>query len=82
MDPVISQIRQDLEAEADPETLKTSQWFFKDEIRCYGFKTAAVMAIAKKYWKLVKERPKPEIVALCEELYKSGYIEESFIVSN
>lgn len=45
-------------------------------------KTATVIAIAKKYWKKVKGRPKPEIFSLCEELYQSGNMEESFIVSN
>jgi 3-methyladenine DNA glycosylase AlkD len=81
MDPVIAQIRQELSAHADPEIRKTSQRFFKEEISCYGMKTATVIAIAKKYWKEVKVRPKGEIFALCEDLYQSGYIEESFIVS-
>ncbi|MDO9034406.1 MAG: DNA alkylation repair protein, partial [Methanoregula sp.] len=72
----------ELISHADPEIRKTSQRFFKEEITCYGMKTATVIAIAKKYWKVVKGRSKPEIFALCEELYKSGYIEESFIVSN
>jgi 3-methyladenine DNA glycosylase AlkD len=44
-------------------------------------KTAAVTAIAKKYWKEVRSREKEEIFSLCEELYRSGYLEESFIVS-
>lgn len=82
MDPVIAQIRQELKSQADPEIQKTSQGFFKEEIRCYGVKTATVNAIAKKYWKDVRERHKPEIFILCEELYQSGYMEESFIVSN
>ncbi|MEI6292752.1 MAG: DNA alkylation repair protein [Methanomicrobiales archaeon] len=82
MDPVIAQIRQELEGHADPEIRKSSLRFFREEITCYGMKTATVMAIAKKYWKEVKGRPKPEIFGLCEELYKSGYLEESFIVSN
>jgi 3-methyladenine DNA glycosylase AlkD len=81
MDGVIGQIRRELEAQADPELQRTSRRFFKEEIRCYGMKTAAVIAIAKKYWKEVKLRNKPEIFALCEELYRSGYMEESFIVS-
>jgi 3-methyladenine DNA glycosylase AlkD len=81
MDPVIARIRQELTAQADPEIQRTSQRFFKEEILCYGMKTATVIAIAKKHWKEVKGRPKPEIFALCEELYQSGYMEESFIVS-
>ncbi|MDO9323658.1 MAG: DNA alkylation repair protein [Methanoregula sp.] len=82
MDPVIQEIRRELESHADPDLRKTSQRFFKEEIRCYGIKTATVIAIAKRYWKVIKEQPKPEIFALCEELYQSGYMEESFIVSN
>lgn len=81
MDPVIAQIRQELKSQADPDIQKSSKRFFKEEIRCYGMKTATVIAMAKKYWTVVRGRPKPEIFALCEELYQSGYMEESFIVS-
>lgn len=81
MDPVIAQIRQELVAQANPEIQKTSKRFFKEDITCYGMKTATVIAIAKKFWKDIKNRTKPEIFALCEELYRSGYMEESFIVS-
>jgi 3-methyladenine DNA glycosylase AlkD len=82
MDLVIEHIRQELEAQADPEIRKTSERFFKEKITCYGIKTATVMGIAKKYWKEIKDRDKQEIFALCEELYRSGFLEESFIVSN
>ena len=82
MDPIIARIRQELKSQVDPEIRNISQRFFKDEITCYGMKTPGVMAMAKKYWKEVKGRSKPEIFALCEELYQSGYMEESFIVSN
>jgi len=81
MDPIIARIRQELAAQADPGIQKSSKRFFKEDITCYGMKTATVIAMAKKYWKEVKGRPKPEIFALCEELYRSGYMEESFIVS-
>jgi len=81
MDPIISRIRRDLERIADPAIQESSRRFFKEEIRCYGTKTASVIALAKKYWKEVKSRPKPEIFAMCEDLYRSGYMEESFIVS-
>jgi 3-methyladenine DNA glycosylase AlkD len=81
MDRIIAQIRQELEALADPAIQKGSKRFFKEEIRCYGIKTATVVAMAKKYWKEVQGRPKQEIFALCEELYRLGYLEEYFIVS-
>ncbi|HNS82839.1 MAG TPA: DNA alkylation repair protein [Methanolinea sp.] len=81
MDPLIARIRKELSEHADPQIQKNSQRFFKEEIRCYGMKTARVVAIAKQYWKEVKPRDKGEIFALCEDLYRSGYMEESFIVS-
>lgn len=82
MDPVIAQIRQELKDHADPEIQKISQRFFKEKITCYGMKTATVITIAKKYWKEIKRRPKGEIFTFCEDLYQSGYMEETFIVSS
>jgi 3-methyladenine DNA glycosylase AlkD len=81
MDTVIGRIREELRGMADPAIRESSRRFFKEEIRCYGTKTAAVTALAKRYWKEVRQRPKTEIFGLCEELYRSGYLEESFIVS-
>ncbi len=82
MDPVIAAIRKELRENADPVIRESSKRFFKEEIKCYGIKTATVIDLAKKYWKEVKSRDKEEIFLLCEELYRSGCMEESFIVSN
>ncbi|WFN37889.1 DNA alkylation repair protein [Methanomicrobium antiquum] len=82
MDVVIEKIRQELLEKADPAIRESSKRFFKEEPKCYGMKTADVTKIAKKYWKEISDRPKSEIFELCEELYESGYMEESFIVSN
>ncbi|MDN7023645.1 DNA alkylation repair protein [Methanoculleus sp. FWC-SCC1] len=81
MDPVVEQIRREFAAQADPELRERSQRFFKEEVRCYGMKTATVTAIAKRYWKEVKGRDKEEIFRLCEDLYGSGMMEEAFVVS-
>ena len=54
MDPVIAQIRQELNRLADAQIQETSRRFFKDEITCYGIKTPVVTALAKKYWKEIK----------------------------
>jgi len=82
MDLVIARIREDLKNRADPEIQRTTRRFFKEEVSCYGIKTAAVIAIAKTYWKEVRTRDKQEIFGLCEELYRSGMMEEAFIISN
>ena len=82
MDPVIAHIRKDLKASADPATRKTFQRFFKEEVKYYGVKVPTVRKIARKYWNEIKVRDKKEIFSLCEELYKSGYCEEGFVVSS
>jgi len=82
MDPVIVRIRKELQSQADPELQETSKRFFKEKILCYGMKTAAVVALSKKYWKEIQKRDKEEIFSLCEELYRSGFMEEAFIVSS
>lgn len=79
MDPVITLIREELERFADPGIRKSSQRFFREPVTCYGMKTATATAIAKKYWAGVRSRDKQEILSLCGELYRSGYLEESFI---
>jgi len=73
---------EDLKNRADPEIQRTTRRFFKEEVSCYGIKTTAVIAIAKTYWKEVRTRDKQEIFGLCEELYRSGMMEEAFIISN
>jgi len=81
MDPVIRRIRDQLTEHRDDETQQSFRRFFKEEVICYGVKTGTVGKIAKKYWNEVKSREKVEIFLLCEELYRSGYCEEAFVVS-
>ncbi|MDW7733389.1 MAG: DNA alkylation repair protein [Methanolobus sp.] len=76
---IISQIRQELEQNADEEIRASSNRFFKEEIKTYGFKTAVVKKMAKQYFKKISNKSKPEIFALCEDLLSSDYMEESFI---
>lgn len=81
MDPIITRLREDLRSRADPAIEESSKRFFREEIRCYGLRSAAVRKIAKQYWREIRGRSKREIFILCEELYRSGIIEESFVVS-
>ena len=81
MDPVISRIRDELLKNQDMKTKESAHRFFKEDITCYGVKTALVGKIADRYWKEIKNREKAEIFNLCEELYRSQYLEEAFIVS-
>ncbi|MGA2683205.1 MAG: DNA alkylation repair protein [Candidatus Bathyarchaeia archaeon] len=81
MNSILVQLRRDLVAHADPQTQKTFQRFFKEQVKYYGVKTPIVGKIAKNYWKQVKTMCKNAIFELCEELYRSDYTEEAFVVS-
>jgi 3-methyladenine DNA glycosylase AlkD len=81
MDGIIKAIREELRSFPEEDRTPDFQRFFKEEAKCYGLKTAPVSKLAKRYWKEVKDLEKEEIFSLCEELFSSGYTEESFIAS-
>ena len=58
-----------------------SSRFFKEEVLCYGVKSALVGKIAKNYFNEIKSENKKEIFALCEELFRSDYCEEAYIAA-
>ncbi|MBO4355137.1 MAG: DNA alkylation repair protein [Methanomicrobium sp.] len=65
---------------ATPEFKKVQARFFRDEIKIRGTRSQDVKKIAQKHWKEFKKLDKEEILAICEELYKTGYLEETLIV--
>ena len=79
MERVISEIRKQLKNSSDENIKTSSERFFKEKIKCYGVKTAVVKKISKENFGLLKDRSKPNIFELCEKLWQSGYIEESFV---
>ena len=81
MNNILAQIRLDLQANADPKTQQSFQRFFKEQVKYYGVKVPTVGKIAKKYWPQVRILEKQAIFDLCEELYRSDYTEEAFVVS-
>ena len=81
MNNFLAQIREELKASTDLQTQKSFQRFFKEQVKYYGVKTEVVGKIAKKYWQQVKLLDKQTIFGLCEELFRSDYTEEAFIVS-
>jgi 3-methyladenine DNA glycosylase AlkD len=79
MEHTIKRIRQDFKRIADPKIREGGKRFFKESIKLYGIKTAEVSRPARVYFKEIKNKEKEEIFYLCEELWQSGYMEESFI---
>ena len=82
MKNIIDDIRQELVRNIDEKTQTTSQNYFKEEIKYYGVKTDIVGKISKEYFKLIEPKSKAYIFDLCDKLWQSGYIEESFIACN
>lgn len=79
---ILDDIRRELKQNSEPENRKSGKTFFKEEVRLYGVKTATVTKIAKKFFKKISERNKSEIFGLCEQLWQSGFTEESYIACN
>lgn len=81
MKNIIDDIRQSLIDSIDPKTLATSSHFFKEgeAAKVHGVKMGEVSKIAKEGLKQIKHLSKHEIFDLCEELWKSGYLEESVV---
>ena len=79
MEDIIEKVRAALLQSVDEKTLATSQNFFKEKIRFYGVTVPTVHRIGAEYFKQMGTRSKSEVFGLCELLWQSGYIEESFI---
>jgi 3-methyladenine DNA glycosylase AlkD len=79
MNSLIRQVRQELKDNADPKTKDSGQQFFKEEVRLYGVKTQTVGKIAKRGFLKIAAWEKDDIFELCELLWQSGYLEESFV---
>lgn len=82
MAAIIESVREQLLQNVSEKTKESSKRFFKEEINPYGVKSAIVGKISKQTFKLIEGLPKSDIFDLCEELWESGMLEESFIACN
>ena len=79
MNAILTTLRAELKAMGDPAIKESAKRFFKEDIKTHGTKTPAVRALAKKLNKQLKDVPKAEVFRLCDSLWQSGYLEESFV---
>ncbi|HEY9123168.1 MAG TPA: DNA alkylation repair protein [Bacteroidales bacterium] len=82
MENFLQNLRNDLHSKKDETFQAISRRFFKEEIKCYGIRASVITKMSKALSPQIKERPKKEIFALCEGLWKSGYLEETFFAAN
>jgi 3-methyladenine DNA glycosylase AlkD len=82
METIIEKIRKELKKNADEKTRIQGEKFFRENVKIYGLRTSQVGQISKEFYRKLPETDKEEIFRFCEELWKSGYMEESFIACN
>ncbi|MBK7627899.1 MAG: DNA alkylation repair protein [Bacteroidales bacterium] len=82
MNKIIENLRSELKQNADEKTRISGERFFKENVRLYGIRTATVTSIGREHFKNLSDKSKSSVFRLCEELWKSGMIEESFIACN
>jgi 3-methyladenine DNA glycosylase AlkD len=82
MEGIIKEIQHELKSKADEKTRISGERFFKEDVRLYGVKSAVVTRIGKECYKKIAEKNKEYIFSLCDKLWRSGYMEESFIACN
>lgn len=78
---LLKELRQTLEDNVDPKTLENSKRFFKkgEEAKVHGISMAKISKIGKYFYQQIKDMPKHEIFDICEELWKSEYLEQIVI---
>ena len=79
MKEIVARLEKELEKMSDAKLQQTSQRFFKESIKTYGTKTGDIVKLGKTYFKEIKDLKKEEVFELCESLWQSGYLEETFI---
>jgi len=80
MEEIVRLIREDLVNAVDPKTKDGYKRYFKEEVKFYGLKSAALHSIARKHLPALKVMNKNQLYATCEELLSSGYGEEAILV--
>lgn len=79
MQKIVIEIRKELKRASSEKVRESGKRFFKENIKLYGVKVPDVKKLARKYMPEVKKLSKAEVFAICEEFWKSGYMEESFV---
>jgi 3-methyladenine DNA glycosylase AlkD len=79
MDDILIKVRRGLKDASDENNRQSGMRYFKEEVSLYGVRSADVRRIAKDNFDLIKSRTKSEIFGLCDALWQSGQMEETFI---
>lgn len=81
METLVEQVCQALIDSIDPKVLASSHRYFKESeaAKVHGVRMSEVSKIGKASLQQIKDLPKEKVFEFCEELWKTGYLEESVI---
>ena len=75
----LSDIKKELEDNIDPSPKVKLDYYFKEEVKFHGVKTAVVNRIARERYCQIKDLSKEDTFSLCTTLFKTDYMEEATI---
>jgi 3-methyladenine DNA glycosylase AlkD len=82
MNRILKELRADLLSLCDEKTRIAGERYFREDVKIYGIKSSEVGIVSKEYYKKIDDKSKKNVFTLCEDLWKSGMMEESFIACN
>jgi 3-methyladenine DNA glycosylase AlkD len=81
-DVILKEIRSRLLEISDEKSRLAGERFFKESVKIIGVKSADVGLISRELYKQLKSSDKSFIFGICDQLWSSQYLEESFIACN
>jgi 3-methyladenine DNA glycosylase AlkD len=79
MNGILEKVRTELLEASDEMVRQTGQRYFREQVSMYGVRSKTVGEIGKASYKLVRQFSKEEVFLMCDSLWQSGMIEETFI---
>ncbi len=79
MRKIVDSIQAELIANADEKVRIQGEKFFKENVKIHGLRSAQVTEIAKERYRKLPDKSKESVFQLCDELWKTGFMEEAGI---
>jgi len=79
MKEILEKVRRELLEASDDKAREAGERYFREEVKMYGIKSKQVREIAQDNFVTVRKLDKKQIMDLCEMLWRSGMMEESFV---
>lgn len=82
MNKITDKLRAEFRKLGDEKIRISGERYFKEEVKMYGIKSVVVQNTGKEFYKIIENHDKAYVFGLCEELFQSGMMEESFVACN